>query len=164
MKLKAFDIDDVFYDNVKYNRKTMLNDVKEKLNPYVLHYATDDSIGICLDDKKKDIVKILSGYGKVNTKGNFININTFLCNGNYGWDDIQLGNYELNGEEVWSEFGKLLKDNEQILIDAGDKFEEEWHKLQKLAIRNIFDRIVNNTAKEIEYAEKDFNERVGMYK
>jgi len=164
MKLKAFDIDDVLYKSPIYNRNLNLAEVKQKLNPYVLCYADGDSIGICLADQKKNIIKVLKEYGEVNTVSNFINADTFLCNGDYGWDYIILGNYELNGEEVWTEFGKILKKNEQILIDSGDSFEVEWNKLQKLALRNIFDEIVNNAKKEIEYAEKDLESRVGMYK
>ena len=164
MKLKAFDIDDVLYKSPIYNRNLNLAEVKQKLSPYVLCCADGDSIGICLIEQKKNIINVLKEYGEVNTVSNFINADTFLCNGDYGWDYIQLGNYELNGEEVWTEFGKLLKKNEQILIDSGDSFEVEWNKLQKLALRNIFDEIVNNTKKEIEYAEKDFESRVGMYR
>jgi len=164
MKLKAFDIDDVLYKSPIYNRNLNLAEVKQKLNPYVLHYVDGDSIGICLTDQKKNIIDVLKDYGEVNTLGNFINADMFLSTGDYGWDYIQLGNYELNGEEVWIEFGKLLKKNEQILIDSGDSFKVEWNKLQKLAIRNIFDKIVSNAKKEIEYAEKDLEERVGMYK
>jgi len=163
MKLKAFDIDDILPETNIYKTEILVN-AKEKLKPYVLYLTPNDSIGICLAEQKKDIVKVLSEYGKVDARFNFVNADKFLCDGDYGWDDIQLGNYELNGEEVWIEFGKLLKKNEQDLIDVGDKFEEEWNKLQKLAIRNIFDKIVNDAKKEIEYAENDFKSRVGMYK
>jgi len=164
MKLKAFDIDDVLYKSPIYNRNLNLAEVKKKLNPHVLHYVDGDSIGICLADQKKNIIDILKDYGKVNTLGNFINADMFLSTGDYGWDDIILGNYELNGEEVWIEFGKVLKENEQILIDAGSQFKEEWNKLQKFAIKKIFDEKVSDIKKEIEYAEKDFCSRVGMYK
>jgi len=164
MKLKAFDIDDVLYKSQTYTRHSILEEVKQKLNPYVLHYVTDDSIGICLTDQKKNIIEVLKEYGEVNTVGNFINADTFLCMGDYGWDDIQLGNYNLDADEVWKEFGKLLKENEQILLNAGSQFESEWNKLQKFAVKNIFDKMVTDIKKEIEYAEKDFYSRVGMYK
>jgi len=164
MKLKAFDFDDMLYESEKYNRKTMHDEIEEKLKPYVLYFIKNDSIGICLEDKKKDIIRILKEYGQIRLLGNFVNINTFLCSGDYGWDYIQLGNYELDGEEVWVKFGKLLKEKEQILIDAKDNFEVEWNKLQKLAIKNVWNVIVKDTMKELEYAEKDLEERVGMYK
>lgn len=164
MKLKAFDIDDILIESKVYKRKTMLNEIKEKLNPYVLHFIEEDSIGLCLKEQKNDIIKILKEYGELNTKGNFINADTFLCNGDYGWDNILLGNYELNAEEVWEEFGKLLKRDEQMLLDSGDKFKEEWHKLQKFAIMNIWIEMVKDIRKEIEFAEKDLEERVGMYR
>jgi len=164
MKLKAFDIDDVLYKSPIYNRNLNLAEVKQKLNPYVLHYVTDDSIGICLENQKKNIIDVLKEYGEVNTISNFINADMFLSTGDHGWDYIMLGNYEINAEEVWTEFGKILKKNEQILIDSGNQFDEEWNKLQKFALKKIFDKIVNNAKKEIEYAEKDLESRVGMYK
>jgi len=166
MKLKAFDIDQILHESDIYSisNSLLLEEIKQKLKPYVLHCLTDDSVVFCLANQKKNIIKVLSEYGKVDTEGHFVNANTFLCDGDYGWDDVILGNYELNGEEVWTEFGKILKKNEQILIDSGESFEVEWNKLQKLALRNIFDEIINNTKKEIEYAEKDFESRVGMYK
>lgn len=163
MKLKAFDIDDVLYKSKIYKNGLHLKEIKQKLSPYVLYYVTNDSIGICLADQKKNILNVLKEYGEVNTIGNFINADTFLCTGDYGWDDIILGNYELNGEEVWMEFGKVLKENEQILIDSGNEFEVEWNKLQKFALKNIFDNMIEDTKKEIEYAEKDFYSRKGMY-
>ena len=163
MKLKAFDIEDVLYKSDIY-KSDLLEEVKQKLKHYVLHFQTGDSIGFCLKEQKKDIIGVLKEYGEVNTAGNFINADTFLSTGDYGWDNIFLGNYELNGEEVWEEFGKVLKENEQILIDAGSQFESEWNKLQKFAVKNIFDKMVADIKKEIEYAEKDFYSRVGMYK
>lgn len=164
MKLKAFDIDDILYNAKNYNNKIMVNEVKEKLKSYVLYFIKDDSVGICLEDQKENIIDILREYGEVNIESNFIDVNKFLCTGDYGWDNIILGNYELDAEEVWSEFGKLLKKHEQNLLNSGEKFEEEWYKLQKLAIKNIFEEIKKDIIKEIECAEKDLNERIGMYR
>jgi len=164
MKLIAFDFEYVLDGAENYNPRTMSNEVKKKLKPYVLYFREDDSIGICYKNQKENIVKVLKEYGKVKLVGEFLNLYTFFNTEDYGWDNVILGNYELDAGEIWSEFAKLLKKNEQILIDVGDKFEDEWHKLEKLAIRNVFDKIIEDIKKEIEDAEKDFESRVGMYK
>jgi len=164
MKLIAFDFEYVLDGAEKYDTKTMSNEVKEKLKPYVLYFREDDSIGICYKDQKENIVKVLKEYGEVKLVGEFLDLYTFFNTEDYGWDNVILGNYELDADEIWSEFAKLLKKNEKLLFKAGDKFEDEWHKLEKLAIRSVFDKIIVDIKKEIEDAEKDFESRVGMYK
>jgi len=164
MKLIAFDFEYVLDGAEKYDTRTMSNEVKEKLKPYVLYFREDDSIGICYKDQKENIVKVLKEYGEVKLVGEFLDLYTFFNTEDYGWDNVILGNYELDAGEIWSEFAKLLKKNEKLLFKAGDNFGDEWHKLEKVAIRNVFDKIIADVKKEIEDAEKDLEERVGMYK
>jgi len=164
MKLKAFDFEYVLDGAENYNPRTMSNEVKEKLKPYVLYFREDDSIGICYKDQKENIVKVLKEYGKVKLVGEFLDLYTFFNIENYGWDNVILGNYDLDADEIWSEFAKLLKKNEELLIEAGNNFGDEWHKLEKAAIRSVFDKIIADIKKEIEDAEKDLENRVGMYK
>jgi len=164
MKLIAFDFEYVLDGAENYDAKTMSNEVKEKLKPYVLYFREDDSIGICYKTQKENIIKVLKEYGKIKVVGEFLDLYTFFNTEDYGWDNVILGNYELDADEIWSEFAKLLKKNEKLLIEAGNKFEDEWHKLEKAAIRSVWDNMANDIRKEIEYAEKDLEERVGMYK
>ena len=164
MKLIAFDFENILYGAENYDRKTMFDEVKEKLKPHVLYLREDDSIGICYKNQKENIIKVLKEYGKVKIVGEFIDLYTFFNTDDYGWDNVILGNYELDADEIWSEFAKLLKKNEKLLIEAGNKFEDEWHKLEKAAIRSVFNKIVVDIKKEIEDAEKDLENRVGMYR
>lgn len=162
MKLKAFDVEDILFESDIYIN-SMLGEIKEKIKPYVLYLKRDDCIGICLDDQKKDIVKILKEYGKLNLKGNFTNVDTFFINGDYCWDTIYLGNIEIEGESVWEEFSKLLKLNEDLLINAGNKFEEEWYRLQKIALRKVFDIELDIIKKGMDDAEKSFEHHIGIH-
>ena len=164
MKLMAFDFEYVLDGAENYDTKTMSDEVKEKLKPYVLYFRENDSIGICYNDQKKNIVEVLKEYGEVKLVGEFLNLYTFFNTEDYGWDNVILGNYELDADEIWSEFAKLLKKNEKLLIEAGDNFGDEWHKLEKEAIRSVFDKIIADIKKEIDDAEKDLEERVGMYR
>jgi len=162
MKLKAFDIDDILFETNIYYQIGTIDEIKQKLQPYVLYFKNDDSIGICLEDQKKDIVKILSEYGKLNLKGNFTNLDTFFI-ADYDWDNIQLGNIEIDGQIVWKEFGKSLNRNENLLLYAGDKFEEEWYRLQRIALRKALDIELDKIKKNIEIAEKDFEKHMGIH-
>ena len=163
MKLKAFDIDDIFFESDIHYINSKLEEIKQKLKPYVLYFKRNDCIGICLEDQKKDIIEILKEYGKLNLKGNFTNIDTFFINGGYGWDDIYLGNIEIEGDAVWEEFSKSLKRNENLFIHAGTKFEEEWYRLQKIALRKVFDIELDIIKKGIEDAEKSFEHHIGIH-
>lgn len=160
MKLKAFDFEQILYE---HDYSVVRNkEIKEKLKPHVLYFKKDDSIGICLKENKKEIMKILKGYGKTDSEGHFIDVDKFLTE-DYGWDDIILGNYQLNGEEVWSEFGTVLKQNEKVLLNAGDNFEKEWFRLQKTALRNMWNNEVESIKEEIEMAEEDLESLKGFY-
>jgi len=46
MKLMAFDFEYVLDGAENYDTKTMSDEVKEKLKPYVLYFRENDSIGI----------------------------------------------------------------------------------------------------------------------
>ena len=162
MRLKAFDIDDVLYESSIYYKIGTIEEIKQKLKPYVLYFKKDDNIGICLEDQKKHIIKILSEYGKLNLKGNFTNLDTFFIS-DYDWDNIQLGNIEIDGQIVWKEFSKSLNRNENLFIHAGDQFEEEWFRLQKIALRKVFDIELDKIKKDIELAEKDFDKHIGIH-
>ena len=156
MKLIAFDFEYVLDGAENYDAKTMSNEVKEKLKPYVLYFREDDSIGICYKTQKENIIKVLKEYGKIKVVGEFLDLYTFFNTEDYGWDNVILGNYELDADEIWREFAKLLKKNERLLIEAGDKFEDEWHKLEKLAIRNVFDKIIEDIKKRNRRCGKRF--------
>jgi len=156
MKLIAFDFEYVLDGAENYDTKTMADEVKEKLKPYVLYFREDDSIGICYKNQKENIVKVLKEYGKVKLVGEFLDLYTFFNTEDYGWDNVILGNYELDADEIWNEFAKLLKKDEKLLIEAGDNFEDEWHKLEKLAIRNIWDNMANDIRKRNRVRRKRF--------
>jgi len=76
---------------------------------------------------------------------------------------IQLGNIEIDGQIVWKEFSKSLNRNENLFIHAGDKFEEEWFRLQKIALRKVFDIELDKIKKDVELAEKDFDKHIGIH-
>ena len=72
MKLKAFDFEYVLDGAENYDTKTMADEVKEKLKPYVLYFREDDSIGICYKTQKENIIKVLKEYGKIKVVGEFL--------------------------------------------------------------------------------------------
>lgn len=165
MKLKAFDITDILYKNSKVY--DLVEEIKEKLKSYVIYFKKNDSIGICFEEQKNIIVKILSEYGETNTIGNFINTDTFFINGGYDWDYIYLGDIQIEGDIAWEEFNKLLKKYEQLLIDAGDNFEEAWYRLQRIALRKVLDneldRLQKQLNKTIRDANADYEKYIGLY-
>jgi hypothetical protein len=83
-----------------------------------------------------------------------------------GWDYVYLGELEIDGEEVWKEFGKVLKEKEEELLNT-DNYEEIWFKYQRLALRNIFNKIVEKETEafenRIKEAQDDFEKRIGVY-
>ena len=53
--------------------------------------------------------------------------------------------------------------NENLLLYAGDKFEEEWYRLQRIALRKALDIELDKIKKNIEIAEKDFEKHMGIH-
>jgi len=169
MILKAFDYDDMLYENGK-GITSKYKEMKKKLNPHVLHFIKDDYIGICVQDEIENIVNILKEYGNVNTIGNFLNVDVFFNSDDYDWDNIYIGNIEIEGSNVWEEFGKLVAINEKELSKISKKeFRLLWDKLQKDALKIVLDKEIEKMRKDLEdtikTAKQEFKKRKSiMYK
>jgi len=165
MKLKGFAIDEILWDNGNYNKITE-NEIKDRLQPYIIYFKKDDSIGVCFQEQKENIVKILKEYGNTDLKSQFINFDNFISSDDYDWDNIFVGEIELDSRIVWKEFGKLIKENESKLINSIDNFENEWYNLQKIALRKVLNKEINKRRKEIDKiindAEDDYKNYIGI--
>jgi len=157
MKLKAFDLYDIGLSSDKK--------LKEKIEPYIKYFVSGDSIAICLQENVKKIKMVIKDNGYDIENLEIMNLDKFYKTSE-GWDYVYLGELEIDGDEVWKEFGKVLKEKEEELLNT-DNYEELWFKYQRLALRNIFNKIVEKETEafenRIKEAQDDFEKRIGVY-
>ena len=61
------------------------------------------------------------------------------------------------------EFSKLLKKEENILLNNLENFEEEWYQLQRKALRICLDKEIKILTNKIKKAEIDLKSMKGIY-
>lgn len=160
MKLKAFDLYDIVPD------REVWEIIKEKIKSYVIYFTPGDSIGICSQQNVKKIKQIIIENNYNIEELEIMNLDKFYktCE---GWDYVYLGELEIDGDEVWKEFGKILKEKEEELLNT-DNFEKLWFEYQRAALRNMLDKIIKKETEvfenKIEEAQDDFENYIGIYK
>lgn len=159
MKLKAFDL----FDIMDLAEQVI---IKEKLAPYVKYFVPVDSIVICLQENVKTIKNIIKENGYDTDDLEIINLDKFYKTAE-GWDYIYLGDLEIDGDEAWKEFGKIIKEKEEEFLNTNN-FEEVWFMYQRLALKNILDKTINKEIKafdeRIKEAKTDFKNHMGIFK
>jgi len=165
MKLKAFDFENILYQSDHFNFPD--EEIKQKLNPYVLYFKKNDTIGICFKENKNDIMKVLKEYGKTEAEGHFVDLDKFFTDDDFDWDNIYMGEIQLEGTLCWKEFGKLLKLNEDSLLSSYDKFEENWYAIQRSALRKVLDNRLGEMKRQLEddiqEANYYYNRHLGIH-
>jgi len=160
MRLKGFDISQILFENNIYNSEIKY-EIINKLKPFTIFF--DDCIGICFIDQKENIINVLKEYGKLSIQGHFINLNSFISSGDISYDYVHIGEFEIDGNEVMKEFSKLIKREENILLNNLENFEEEWYKLQRKALRICLDKEIKVLHDRIKDAEKDLASMKGIF-
>jgi len=160
MKLKGFDISEILFKNNIYNSEIKY-EIINKLKPFTIFF--DDCIGICFIEQKENIINVLKEYGKLSTQGHFINLDNFISNEDISYNYIYIGEFEIDGNEAMKEFSKLLKKEENILLNNLENFEEEWYQLQRKALRICLDKEIKILTNKIKKAEIDLKSMKGIY-
>jgi len=160
MRLKGFDISQILFENNIYNSEIKY-EIINKLKPFTIFF--DDCIGICFIDQKENIINVLKEYGKLSIQGHFINLNSFISSEDISYDYVYIGEFEIDGNEAMKEFSKLIKREENILLNNLKKFKEEWYKLQRKALRICLDKEIKILHDKIKDAENDLASMKGIF-
>ncbi|MFF2531344.1 hypothetical protein ACFVS2_20790 [Brevibacillus sp. NPDC058079] len=150
MMLKAFDIFDMLDGIDKEKAFEIMNEVQE----FCLYTPEKNGMGICLIEQKENILSVIQKHAielnlKVRVQGNFINLSTTLMGENVDWNDIWVGDTRINCKDFWKEVVSLVSTCEERLIEA-DNFAVEWHCIKKEALKNVIDKIHEQSKKELE--------------
>jgi len=163
MKIKVFDLEDILYDVKNIDKQK----IKKEILPYVCFPEKNNVFGLCHSDNKSKIISILKKYEGIYLEGNFIDPKEYFSDDDIDWDFVYIGEFEIDGNEVWKEFGFLLEESEEIILKS-DNIENEWYDLQRKALRNVLDRYIYQRRKEldrsIELAEKDYKIHKGIFR
>jgi len=160
MKLKGFDISQILFENNIYNSE-IKHEIINKLKPFTIFF--DDCTGVCFVDQKENIINVLKEYGKLSIQGHFINLNSFISSEDISYDYVYIGEFEIDGNEAMKEFSKLIKREENILLNNLENYEEEWYKLQRKALRICLDKEIKILHDKINNAEKELDSMKGIF-
>jgi hypothetical protein len=146
VNLKFFDLYEIY--DCCYSNNVSFIKLKDGLKKHCLGFIHDD-IGVYEIKNEENIIGVLNSFEKFN---DIVDVTKFIYDLkellDYGWGYIKVGDYLIDGNEIYEEIIKIVMSMEEKEIE-NEIFIDAWRSIEMLATERILKRITNNEKKEL---------------